>query len=205
MKKLTLVTSIFALALLVSCGAKDSASESSDVGTDATTQSVDGDSDAENSPTTKYEIEVGDEPFVVEPKRSPLEVRDGKRVWECEGLVNEKFLDIVHGEMTAIANARQFTAPDRSDCQWQIDELDGPNGQKIYLYGVDFTTEKDRKKCANGMACSNMRNMTPFPAEGAVWRSYLLTDESGAVESGVSACFDNMGKILSAEKVCAAM
>lgn len=72
------------------------------------------------------------------------------------------------------------------------------------MYAIDFTPAEDRQNCANG-ACTNMRNMTLFATDDAIWRSYTFTGNTAKIEETLGFFLSNMGKVMSAEENCFAL
>lgn len=94
--------------------------------------------------------------------------------YECDTLVSDWFLKLLLTEMNFLEKESGLVRVDGSACAVSraINQ-----GQAEPRFTVSlFNSRKEANDCVVNSRCEVARNVTLVPREGAVWRSYFLTD-----------------------------
>jgi len=94
--------------------------------------------------------------------------------YECDTLVSEWFLKLLVAEMNFLEKESGLTHVDGSACAVSraINQGQAEPRFTVSLY----SSRKEANDCVVNSRCAVARNVTLVPREGAVWRSYFLTD-----------------------------
>jgi len=94
--------------------------------------------------------------------------------YECGTLVSEWFLKLLVAEMNFLEKESGLTYVDGSACAVSraINQGQAEPRFTVSLY----SSRKEANDCVVNSRCAVARNVTLVPREGAVWRSYFLTD-----------------------------
>jgi hypothetical protein len=94
--------------------------------------------------------------------------------YQCDTLVSDWFLKLLLAEMNFLEKESGLVHVDGSACAVSraINQ-----GQAEPRFTVNlFNSRKEANECVVNSRCAVARNVTLVPREGAVWRSYFLTD-----------------------------
>jgi len=115
------------------------------------------------------------ESIVLEPKQTPLFVRNSMRYYNGEGLVSQRMSDGVLGSLRAVAEGEKMQPPESGVCHLVIG--------KHYLVGGEFpalrfyTANDKSKRCWQTNDCNSSRQLVILPHKsGDIYHDILLTD-----------------------------
>lgn len=123
--------------------------------------------------------QTGDEPMLwlnaQNMPRQPPVVRQLKHeYYDCGGLVSEWFLKLLVAETNFLEKEAGLMAVDGSACAVSRAINQGQTEPRFTVHL--FNSRKEANECVVNSRCSFARNVTLVPRQGAVWRSYFLTD-----------------------------
>ncbi|MEI7785523.1 MAG: hypothetical protein WCK08_14135 [Betaproteobacteria bacterium] len=145
--------------------------------------------------------EVGDRLFVAEPHARPLlTTQGGSRIWNCEGMVAQKLIDIVHSELMAIAQNEAIPKPMPQPCHYKIGTLK-VMGKSITMYSIDFyTSAASMEGCLVRDRCTDFRSMNFMLKDGKLHRQYMVTNLEKRLTRMV--CVDMKGDVVNSKGGC---
>lgn len=106
--------------------------------------------------------ELADNIIVFNPSKKPFFLsKDGSiRYWECKGMVNQKFLDVVYGEISFISSKENIKIPNKELCNYSISEMN-IQGTVFTQYSIDYYIDKNSMiNCLIKDYCDNFRKVT---------------------------------------------
>jgi hypothetical protein len=109
-----------------------------------------------------YADELGDNVIVFNPSKKPNFVnKDGSiRYWECKGMVSQRFLDVVYGEISFISSKENIKKPAKELCLYSISEMN-IQGEVFTQHNIDYFTDKNSMiNCVVKDYCDNFRKVT---------------------------------------------
>jgi hypothetical protein len=108
------------------------------------------------------------------PVKPPVVVQLKYEYYECDGLVSDWFLTLLSAEMNFLEKQSGVVSVDIQACAVSR-ALN--QGQDIPRFTVHlFSSRKEANECVVSSRCQLARNVTLVPREGALWRSYFLSD-----------------------------
>lgn len=121
----------------------------------------------------------GDEPILrlnaQNLPRQPPVVRQLKyEYYDCGGLISEWFWTLLVAEMNFLEKEDGLKPVDGSACAVSRAINQGQAEPRFTVHL--FNSRKEANDCVVASRCGSARNVTLVPREGAVWRSYFLTD-----------------------------
>lgn len=121
----------------------------------------------------------GDEPMLKLnaqnlPRQAPVVRQLKHEYYDCGGLVSEWFLALLVAEMNFLEKEDGLKTVDGSACAVSRAINQGQAEPRFTVHL--FNSRKEANDCVVASRCGLARNVTLVPREGAVWRSYFLTD-----------------------------
>jgi hypothetical protein len=108
------------------------------------------------------------------PQKPPVVSQLKYEYYECDGLVGDWFLALLVAEMNFLEKQSGVQSVSINACAVSraLNE-----GQDVPRYTVHlFSSRKEANECVVSLRCQLARNVTLVPREGALWRSYFLSD-----------------------------
>ncbi len=123
--------------------------------------------------------QTGDEPMLrLNAQNLPLQgpvVRQLKHeYYDCGGLISEWFLKLLVAEMNFLEKEEGLKTVDGTGCAVSRAINQGQAEPRFTVHL--FNSRKEANDCVVASRCTLARNVTLVPREGAVWRTYFLTD-----------------------------
>lgn len=123
--------------------------------------------------------QTGDEPMMwlneQNLPRQPPVVRQLKHeYYDCGGLISEWFLKLLVAETNFLEKQAGLNTVDGTACAVSRAINQGQAEPRFTVHL--FNSRKEANECVVASRCGFARNVTLVPREGAVWRSYFLTD-----------------------------
>ncbi len=94
--------------------------------------------------------------------------------YQCDTLVSEWFLKLLVAEMNFLEKKRDLARVDGSACAVSR-ALEQGHAEPRYTVHL-FNSRKAANECVVSSRCELARNVALVPRQGAVWRSYFLSD-----------------------------
>ena len=94
--------------------------------------------------------------------------------YQCDTLVSDWFLKLLLAEMNFLEKESGLVHVDGSACAVSRAINQGQAEPRFTV--ILFSSRKEANDCVVNSRCAVARNVTLVPREGAVWRSYFLTD-----------------------------
>jgi hypothetical protein len=108
------------------------------------------------------------------PLKPPVVSQLKYEYYECDGLVSDWFLTLLSAEMNFLEKQSKVQSVAINACAVSR-ALN--QGQDIPRFTVHlFSSRKEANECVVSSRCALARNVTLVPREGALWRSYFLSD-----------------------------
>ncbi len=108
------------------------------------------------------------------PRQPPVVSQLKYEYYECGGLVSEWFLKLLVAEMNFLEKEEGLQPVDGSACAVSRAINQGQAEPRFTVHL--FNSRKAANDCVVASRCSLARNVALVPRQGAVWRSYFLTD-----------------------------
>jgi hypothetical protein len=108
------------------------------------------------------------------PLKPPVVSQLKYEYYECDGLVGDWFLTLLSAEMNFLEKQSNVLSVNIQACAVSR-ALN--QGQDVPRFTVHlFSSRKEANECVVSSRCQLARNVTLVPREGALWRSYFLSD-----------------------------
>jgi hypothetical protein len=108
------------------------------------------------------------------PRQAPVVRQLKHEYYDCGGLVSEWFLKLLVAETNFLEKEEGLITVDGTGCAVSRAINQGQTEPRFTVHL--FNTRKEANECVVNSRCEFARNVTLVPREGAVWRSYFLTD-----------------------------
>lgn len=153
------------------------------------------------APKPKFQNEVNGKVFVAKPLAEPIIVKkSGGKIWNCDGLVNEKAINLIYDSLVKLSNDEGIPVPQNSLCHYHI-STSNVTGTPIEMYKVAFYTSKDSmKSCLENDYCDNFRTMSFAVLNDKLHFEYLITNADKKITR--MACQQLDGRVVNANSGC---
>lgn len=153
--------------------------------------------------TAKFPNEITDAVIQENPKRKPLISRDGHKYWNCQGLVDEGFMNKAYSGIKALEKLHGLSPSQISTCIYLHDSFK-MGDRTVVLKSINFYTSDQHQQCIYRNNCGDMRSISFYFGMKPPSFSYDLSNKDGSVFYGACTSMRD-GTVLSADKNCMAM
>jgi len=147
--------------------------------------------------------EVGNGVIVMEPKATPIFTSDDakKKVWICEGLVNEKLVDAIFNDISSLSYIWGLPKPNRSICLYSQTQSSFGGGMR--LDSISFSTQVNYPtQCELSRSCLTNISVRLMSIKGENYRSYTAMKTENNEQKFYGSCSKLNGTVLSVSKAC---
>jgi hypothetical protein len=108
------------------------------------------------------------------PLQPPVVSQLKYEYYQCDTLVSDWFLKLLVAEMNFLEKKHDLVAVDGSACAVSraLEQGHAEPRYTVHLFG----SRKAANECVVSLRCELARNVALVPRQGAVWRSYFLSD-----------------------------